>query len=167
MAPRLGCGAIARAGSLRCRVRPLLEARRRGCEVGAATGWVPSARAQWQGSERNEESASQRLRESRDPKPGCAGAGSASRLPKRATAPVTSKSPQVPRGGDVREEKRASRPHDVCANVNRIGYARRASAATQPRTRKAWSQPMAATTQHSDSRARQRTRPYGDSRRID
>ena len=88
-------------------VRRLLEARLRGWEVGAAAGWAPSARAQWQGSKRNEDSESQRLRKGRDLKPGCSGAGSASRLPNRATAPETSRSPQVQRGGDVREEQRA------------------------------------------------------------
>ena len=95
-----------------------MEALRSGWEVGAAAGWAQSARAQRQGSERNEESASQGLRKCRDPKPGCAGAGSASRLPKRVTALATSTSQQAARGGDVREEKCASRPHDVCANVN-------------------------------------------------
>ena len=44
---------------------------------------------------------------------------SARRLPKRKTEPATSRSPQVLRGGDVREGQRASRPYDVYANVIR------------------------------------------------
>ena len=54
----------------------------------APAGWAQPSRAQWQGSERNEDSTRQRPRGSNDP--GGTGAGSASRLPKRATtAPAT------------------------------------------------------------------------------